>query len=333
MRHVLGRCGISRFHFWDDNFTINPQHTRDLCQALIAANLGVQWVCLDRGEHIHRNAELLSLMRAAGCIGVEVGVESANPDTFAHINKNQDLGQSRLAIDDLKRAGIAPLYTCMAFNPGESIVGYYLQKEMLDEAQQGLPWHNYFHRLPFPVYIGQFATPYPSTEFAAQVRENSLVVLDDDEDLFHHQINTIPNSLLDDVPVRTMDGPLSRDHLTILLLGTEAALYREFSLEESRRERNRRLAVAGRTYCKFWTACDGVRTLRTIAQELALSQDIAPNRSYRYAALAAYLLGQIGALRSATHHRNMPMVAKPIAIPLAARLDVRSAVRAALRSG
>jgi len=124
---------------------------------------------------------------------------------------------------------------------------------MLDEAQQGLPWHNYFHRLPFPVYIGQFATPYPSTEFAAQVRENSLVVLDDDEDLFHHQINTIPNSLLDDVPVRTMDGPLSRDHLTILLLGTEAALYREFSLEESRRERNRRLAVAGRTYCKFWT--------------------------------------------------------------------------------
>jgi len=98
----------------------------------------------------------------------------------------------------------------MAFNPGESIVGYYLQKEMLDEAQQGLPWHNYFHRLPFPVYIGQFATPYPSTEFAAQVRENSLVVLDDDEDLFHHQINTIPNSLLDDVPVRTMDGPLSR---------------------------------------------------------------------------------------------------------------------------
>ncbi len=333
MRHVLGRCGISRFHFWDDNFTINPRHTRDLCQALIAANLGVQWVCLDRGEHIHRNAELLPLMRAAGCIGVEVGVESANPDTFAHINKNQDLEQSRQAIDDLKRAGIAPLYTCMAFNPGESIVGYYLQKEMLDEAQKGLPWHNYFHRLPFPVYIGQFATPYPSTEFAAQVRENSLVVLDDDEDLFHHQINTIPNSLLDDVPVRTTDGPLSRDHLTILLLGTEAALYREFSLEESRRERNRRLVVAGRYYRKFWTACDGVRTLRMIAQELAHTQDIAPNRSYRYAALAAYLLGQIGGLRSATHYRDLRITPKPIAIPLAARLDVRSAVLAAMRSG
>jgi hypothetical protein len=117
------------------------------------------------------------------------------------------------------------------------------------------------------------------------------------------------------------------------LLGTEAALYREFSLEESRRERNRRLAVAGGYYRMFWTACDGVRTLRTIAQELATSQSIAPNRSYRYAALAAYLLGQIGALRSATLHRDLHMAAKPIAIPLAARLDVRSAVLAAMRSG
>jgi radical SAM superfamily enzyme YgiQ (UPF0313 family) len=332
MRHVQGRCGISRFHFWDDNFTINPRHTRELCEALVAAKLGVEWVCLDRGEHIHRNAELLPLMRAAGCIGVEVGVESANPDTFAHINKNQDLEQSRLAIVDLKRAGIAPLYTCMAFNPGESIVGYYMQKEMLDQAQQGLPWHNYFHRLPFPVYIGQFATPYPSTEFGARVRENSLVVLDDDEDLFHHQINTIPNSLLDDVPVRTQDGPLSRDHLTILLLGTEAALYREFSLEESRKERNRRLAVIGRYYRAFWQTCDGVRTLRTLAEEMALSQSIAANRSYRYAALAAYMLGQLGALRSATHHCDLPMTVKPIAIPLAARLDVLSAVRAASRT-
>ena len=220
----------------------------------------------------------------------------------------------------------------MAFNPGESIVGYYLQKEMLDEAQKGLPWHNYFHRLPFPIYIGQFATPYPSTEFAARVRENSLVVLDDDEDLFHHQINTIPNSLLDDVPLRTMDGPLSRDHLTILLLGTEAALYREFSLEESRKERNRRLTAAGRYYRMLWTACDGVRSLRTIAQELATCQSIAPNRSYRYAALAAYMLGQLGALRSATHYRDLPMSVKPIAIPLAARLDVLSAVRAASRT-
>jgi radical SAM superfamily enzyme YgiQ (UPF0313 family) len=271
-------------------------------------------------------------MRAAGCIGVEVGVESANPDTFAHINNNQDLEQSRLAIVDLKRAGIAPLYTCMAFNPGESIVGYYMQKEMLDQAQLGLPWHNYFHRLPFPVYIGQFATPYPSTEFGARVRENSLVVLDDDEDLFHHQINTIPNSLLDDVPVRTQDGPLLRDHLTILLLGTEAALYREFSLEESRKERNRRLAVIGRYYRAFWQACDGSRTLRTLAEETALSQNIAANRSYRYAALAAYLLGQLGALRSATHYRDLPMTVKPIAIPLAARLDVLWAVRAASRT-
>ena len=91
--------------------------------------------------------------------------------------------------------------------------------------------------------------------------------------------------------------------------------------------------VAGRYYRKFWTACDGVRTLRMIAQELAHTQDIAPNRSYRYAALAAYLLGQIGGLRSATHYRDLRITPKPIAVPLAARLDVRSAVLAAMRSG
>lgn len=332
MRHVRDRYGIAGFHFWDDNFTIRPSHTRELCEAIIAANLKVQWVCLDRGEHIHRNAELLPLMRRAGCIGVEVGVESANPDTFSHIHKDQDLEQSRLAIDDLKRAGIAPLYTCMAFNPGESIVGYYMQKEFLDEAQRGLPWHNFFHRLPFPVYIGQFATPYPSTEYAAQIPTTSMVLLDDDEDLFHHQINTIPNSLLDDVPLRTVDGALSVDHLTILLLGTEAALYREFTLDESRRERNQRLAVAGGYYRAFWQACDGTRSLRAIAENLARARALARNRSYRYGAIAAYLLGQIGALRSATHHRDLPVIVKRIEIPLAARFDVISPVIAVMRA-
>jgi anaerobic magnesium-protoporphyrin IX monomethyl ester cyclase len=332
MRYIRDRCGITGFHFWDDNFTIRPSHTRALCEALVAADLGVQWVCLDRGEHVHRNADLLPLMKQAGCIGVEVGVESANPDTFAHIHKDQDLEQSRQAIDDLKRAGIAPLYTCMAYNPGESIVGYYLQKELLDEAQRGLPWHNFFHRLPFAVYIGQFATPYPCTEYAAQIGKTSLAVLDDDEDLFHHQINAIPNSLLDDVPLRTVSGPLSRDHLTILLLATEAALYREFTLEESRRERNRRLAVAGRFYRAFWQACDGARSLRDLAQALATAQALPPNRGYRYSAFAAYVLGQIGALRSATHHRDVAVTPKPIAIPLAARLDVLVPVRAAMRS-
>ena len=114
--------------------------------------------------------------------------------------------------------------------------------------------------------------------------------------------------------------------------GTEAALYREFSLEESRKERNRRLAVIGRYYRAFWQACDGVRTLRILAEEMALSQSIAANRGYRYAALAAYMLGQLGALRSATHYRDLPMSVKPIAIPLAARLDVLAAVRAASRT-
>jgi radical SAM superfamily enzyme YgiQ (UPF0313 family) len=328
MEYAVHTLDIPRFHFWDDNFTINPNHTRELCEAIVARGLKIEWVCLDRAEHLLRHKDLLPLMKRAGCVGVEIGLESANPDTLRHINKSQELQDSQQAIVALREAGIAPLYTCMAFNPGESIVGYYYQKEFLDQAQVGLPWHSHFHPLPFPLYIGQFATPYPETPFGDGIETTSRVLLNDDEDRFHHQINTVPLSLLADVPLRTVPQ-LEKDHLTILLLATRAAFYRDFSLEDSGVEERRKLWMAAQFYFRFFAASNGKLTVDQIAKQIRYSGTWDIVYCTRMCAFACYILGQLGLIRSGLHHLNASISPRTMAIPKAARLSVARVVEPA----
>jgi len=323
MKYVIKEYGIKLFHFWDDNFTINRKYVMDVCNAIIEENLCIQWVCLDRAEHITKNADLLPLMRKAGCIGVEIGLESANPDTFIHIHKNQAIEASKDAIKDLNAADIKPLYTCMVFNPGESIVGYYLQKEFLDLAQEGHEWFEHFHPFPYPLYIGQFATAYPGTRFHEEIKDLALPLLEDWEDRYHHQINSIPHSLLDDVPVRNIDK-LSEYHYFIFLDAVRTGFWTTFPGNSSREELANKLYDVWRFLYPFFKQCDGRFTVRQIAILLADYLNFSLTKSLRMTAYAVYIFAQLGLIRSALYHTDLKIKEKTVKIPSARIREILS---------
>ncbi|MCL2654447.1 MAG: B12-binding domain-containing radical SAM protein [Coriobacteriia bacterium] len=66
--------GITDVFFSDDIFTVNRNWTLQMCDALQRSCLGITWGCATRVDRV--DDELLEVMAASGCDGLQYGVES-----------------------------------------------------------------------------------------------------------------------------------------------------------------------------------------------------------------------------------------------------------------
>jgi radical SAM superfamily enzyme YgiQ (UPF0313 family) len=90
--------------FVDDNIIADPEYARELFTAMVP--LGKRWVGQSSIE-IADDPELLRLARAAGCLGLFVGVETTSQENLAALDKAFNQG-ARLAprIASIRRSGI-----------------------------------------------------------------------------------------------------------------------------------------------------------------------------------------------------------------------------------
>jgi len=91
--------------FYDDNFTANPEHTKDLLRAMIAAGLKFKWSAQVRAD-MTRDPELVKLMKKAGCQIVFIGFESVNPQSLKAMKKGQTVAEIARAVKVLRRRRI-----------------------------------------------------------------------------------------------------------------------------------------------------------------------------------------------------------------------------------
>ncbi|MCX6354525.1 MAG: radical SAM protein [Candidatus Aureabacteria bacterium] len=298
MREIMRRYGITQFHFWDDNLMLDRRYIQGLCEGIIGSGMSVRWTGLTRASHIVHNSDLMPLLKQSGCIGLEIGIESANPETFTEINKNEDLDLIMQVADLHKRNGIYPMFTYMAFNPGETIRGYWDQARFIDRMLQGLPAVPYFQPTPFPIYIGQFCTPHVGTTLSEEAALKGIVIADGWSDRYHHQINFIPNSLLNDVPLRTTKR-LKNLHFKLLNYLIQVAFWPDFNRSRSEREQREELWRFRRFAYVFYTLCRGRLRMREIALSAQRKLHLDEKESLRFTAFLAYILAQMGLIRSA----------------------------------
>ena len=91
--------------FYDDNFTANAEHTKELLRAMIAARFKFQWSAQVRAD-VTRDAELVKLMKKAGCQIVFIGFESVNPQSLKAMKKGQTVKEITRAVKVLRRRRI-----------------------------------------------------------------------------------------------------------------------------------------------------------------------------------------------------------------------------------
>ena len=148
--------GVREFSFEDDTFATFKGRLAEICEQLIALRLPISWSCLGRVNQV--TAELLALMKRAGCWQISFGIESGNDAILAAIRKNVTREDIRRALTLSRRAGL--------LNKGFFIVGH------PGETRQTLAETTSFAlELPLDDISVSMLTPFPGTEIYDRAAE------------------------------------------------------------------------------------------------------------------------------------------------------------------
>lgn len=86
VQECVERFGLRSLFFADDCFTVMRARCEAICAGLQALGNPVQWTCEGRVDTVDR--QLLATLKAAGCLGLQFGVESGSDAILAKLRKN-----------------------------------------------------------------------------------------------------------------------------------------------------------------------------------------------------------------------------------------------------
>lgn len=92
---LVRTLGYQKIHFVDSIFTMDQQRAERICDLIIEQNLVFAWTCSSRIDCV--TPHLLEKMKAAGCEGINAGIESGNDDILFRIKKGFTKDEVRTA--------------------------------------------------------------------------------------------------------------------------------------------------------------------------------------------------------------------------------------------
>jgi radical SAM superfamily enzyme YgiQ (UPF0313 family) len=110
--------GISYIGFSDELLMSSVQRTVELCEAFIQAKLDVKWDC--NGRLNYAKPDVLRLMKKAGCVFINYGIESLDDQALRTMNKSLTVKQIIEGIEHTLHADISPGYNVIFGNIGET---------------------------------------------------------------------------------------------------------------------------------------------------------------------------------------------------------------------
>lgn len=116
----LAEQGISWLHLCDSEYNLPPEHAKDVCRAVIQQGLGnrIRWYCYC--SPVPFDDELANLMKAAGCAGINFGVDSLCDEQLyrlGRVHSSDDVGQM---VRLLRREGLNYMCDLLIGGPGET---------------------------------------------------------------------------------------------------------------------------------------------------------------------------------------------------------------------
>lgn len=106
-----------RLWFVDDVFTINHKWLREFTAEVLRRNVAIPFEIITRADRM--NAEVIALLKAAGCFRVWIGAESGSQNIIDAMDRRVDVQMVRDMIIQTKKAGIEAGTFIMLGYPGE----------------------------------------------------------------------------------------------------------------------------------------------------------------------------------------------------------------------
>jgi radical SAM superfamily enzyme YgiQ (UPF0313 family) len=160
--------GFTRINVADDLFLSNKARARAICEEILRRDLEVAWSAFVRVNIM--DADVMRLMRRAGCDSVSFGIESGSPEMLKRIRKRITLDQGRRAVEICREVGLTPHASFMVGLPGES-------PETLRQTQE------YAESLEM-IYGYHVLAPLPGTTVREEIDQYDLEILTNDWSLY-----------------------------------------------------------------------------------------------------------------------------------------------------
>ena len=172
IKHLQRTYGITYIAFSDELLMSSIKRVTELCNAFIEEGLNIKWDC--NGRLNYATPEVLKLMKEAGCVFINYGIESVDDTVLKNMNKNLTVKQITEGIENTLSAGISPGLNIIWGNLGDTAEtlakGVKFLNDYSDDAQM---------RTIRPV------TPYPGCKLYYYAIKKGL--LKDAEDFYEHK--------------------------------------------------------------------------------------------------------------------------------------------------
>ena len=118
IQYLTEELGRTNLVIYDLTFNANPKRLAALCQGILDRGFQVSWDALVR-VNTATTAELLALMKKAGCHALMIGLESGSDTVLRRMNKGFTVAEARHMLRDAKRARIETRINLIVGFPGE----------------------------------------------------------------------------------------------------------------------------------------------------------------------------------------------------------------------
>ncbi len=119
IKYLRDNFGINSLIFDEDNFLTFRRRLVEICNRMIDEKLDMPWSCSGRVDMV--DADLLRLMKKAGCWQIAYGIESGSQKMLDLMAKGVSVEQNEKAIRLTREAGIQAKASFMIGNLGENI--------------------------------------------------------------------------------------------------------------------------------------------------------------------------------------------------------------------
>jgi radical SAM superfamily enzyme YgiQ (UPF0313 family) len=159
--YMVKEFNVKNIIIRDAEFTLDRQRVVEICEGLIASDYGVSWRCETRVDTL--DTALVELMRRAGCIGINMGIESKSEKVCKNVGRKPlDKEHTRNIIRRCRELGMHTFCFFIIGLPGDDI------RSVLDTVK---------YAIELNANISQFtvATPYLGTDLYRWAQENNYI--------------------------------------------------------------------------------------------------------------------------------------------------------------
>jgi len=155
IENLVDRFGVNGIKFLDDNFFVDKERVRQICEVIVERSLNIKWNASCRCNYIvGYDTNLLSSMKKSGCHTIEFGGESGSQRILDMISKEIHVTDILRSAEICREYGFVGAYSFMMGFPYETESDLSVTLALMDSLRKLLP----------DIEMNMFIyTPYPET--------------------------------------------------------------------------------------------------------------------------------------------------------------------------